>query len=151
MVQLKAITLVQLFVCKFTRHLSLLATSHLFLSILKVTKHASTYFNCESPMKATVTEYISNGAFYNLNCVIQHPDSLGQKCCNTDGNLPPLRLQCRCLWVGVQNPTGQCNVDGREAEGYVINSFDALHLLFKRSVTTIYDRDCSTCHYSLIS
>ena len=26
---------------------------------------------------------------------------------------------------------------------YVINSFDALHLLFKRSVTTIYDRDCS--------
>ena len=131
MVQLKAITLVQLFVCRFTRHLSLLATSHLFL--------------------ATVTEYISNGAFYNLNCVIQHPDSLGQKCCNTDGNLPPLRLQCRCLWVGVQNPTGQCNVDGREAEGYVINSFDALHLLFKRSVTTIYDRDCSTCHYSLIS
>ena len=27
----------------------------------------------------------------------------------------------------------------REEEGYVINSFDALHLLFKRSVTTIYD------------
>ena len=64
------------------------------------------------------------------------------KCCNTDGNLPPLPLQGWCLWVGVQKPTGKCNIDWRDEEGYVINSFDALHLLFKRSVTTIYDRDC---------
>ena len=41
--------------------------------------------------------------------------------------------------VDVQNPTGKCSIDWREEKGYVINSFDALHLLFKRSVTTIYD------------
>ena len=68
--------------------------------------------------------------------------SLGHKCFNTDGNLSPLPLQCCCLWVGVQKPTGKCNIDGREEKGYVINSFDALHLLFKRSVSTIFDRDC---------
>ena len=76
---LKAITLVQLFARKSTRYLSLLATSQLFLSILKVAKHASTCFHCESPMKANVTEYIGNGAFCYQNCVIQHPDNLGHK------------------------------------------------------------------------
>ena len=58
-------------------------------------------------------------------------------------NWPLSPLQCWCLWVGVQKPSGKCNIDGREEEGYVFNSFDALHLLFKRSVTTIYDRGCS--------
>ena len=81
----------QLFARKSTRYLSVLATSQLFLSILKVAKHASTYFHNESPMKANVTEYIGNGAFCYMNCVIQHPDNLLRE------NSPSAMLDLRCL------------------------------------------------------
>ena len=42
----------------------------------------------------------------------------------------------------MQELTGKHNIEGREEEGCLINSLDASYVLFKRGVTTIYDRGC---------
>ena len=48
----------------------------------------------------------------------------------------------------MQELTGKRNNEGREEEGCVISSLDASYVLFKRGVTTIYDRGCSLIHFS---
>ena len=41
-----------------------------------------------------------------------------------------------------QHYNGKRNIEEREEEGYVIDSLDSSYVLFKRGVTTIYDRGC---------
>ena len=49
------------------------------------------------------------------------------------------------MFMGSSARTNRANATlkgGREEEGCVINSLDATYVLFKRGVTTIYDRGC---------
>ena len=48
-----------------------------------------------------------------------------------------------------QHKNGKRNIEGREGEGCVINSLDASYVLFKRGVTTIYDRGVGDRQHTL--
>ena len=81
--------------------------------------------------------------------VVRIGHSLGHKCCNTDRNVSLLPFQFWCLWVPVQELTENRNIEGREEEGCVISSLDASYWLFKRGVTTIYDRGCMNVEWRI--
>ena len=57
-------------------------------------------------------------------------------------NFSPLPLSRLMFMDSSAKLTGKRNIEGREEESCVINSLDASYVLFKRGVTTIYDRGC---------